>query len=154
MIISESTEIQQAAELVFEYYLDFTRHHEFIALMESADFLTEPPLQVGSQVVEVCEMITGGMLKMRSEVTHFTPNERITCISIDGGNQIEQDFQVEKLDDASCLVKFTTRVIPPKSLFGMATRMAGSLMKSKVEEHLRNDLATFKQIVEAEDFEV
>jgi uncharacterized membrane protein len=85
---------------------------------------------------------------MKSEVIRFEPNKRVTCVSIDGGNQIEQDLQIQAQSDTESLVTFITTVTPPKSLFGFASRMASGLLESKVKEQMAKDSLKFKEILE------
>ena len=148
MIVSESIQIERSATDIFEYFADFTKHHEFIGLLESCSIVTKGDFGLGSQFIEIGEMLMGGTLRMKSEVTRYEHNSRLTCISIDGGNQIEQDFQITELSAESCKVTFTTTVTPPKSLFGMASRMASGLLKPQVEEQMRQDARTFKEVLE------
>lgn len=148
MVISQKILIQQTPKVIFDYYADFTRHHEFIDLLQSCRILTEEPFGLGSQFVESGDSILGGTLDMKSKVTKFEPNQRLTCVSVDGGNKIEQDLRIEAQSESESLVTFTTTVTPPKSLFGMASRMASGLLKPKVEDQMAKDSKKFKEILE------
>ncbi len=148
MVISQEILIQQSPEVIFNYYADFTRHHEFIDLLQSCKILTEEPFGLGSRFVETGDSILGGFLEMKSEVTKFEPNERLTCVSIDGGNKIEQDLRIQVQSENESLVTFITTVTPPKSLFGFASRMASGLLESKVKDQMSKDSRKFKNILE------
>ncbi|MFT5616959.1 MAG: putative membrane protein [Arenicella sp.] len=148
MVISQEILVQQSPEVIFNYYVDFTKHHEFIGLLQSCRVITEEPFELGSQFIESGDSILGGLLEMKSEVIRFEPNERVTCVSIDGGNKIEQDLQIQAQSENESLVIFTTTVTPPKTLFGMVSGMASGLVKSKVEEQMVKDSEKFKQVLE------
>ena len=150
MVLSESIVVERPASEIFSYYSDFTRHPEFIHLLDETQMLTHGDLDVGSEFLQLGEAIIGGDLKMHSKVTVFQLNERITSITIDGGNQIEQDMQIEALDDARSKVTYTTRVIPKKSLFGSVVSVVGGMLKSRVQEQMKKDMRKFKQILESE----
>ncbi|MGB0525760.1 MAG: SRPBCC family protein [Flammeovirgaceae bacterium] len=149
MELSESIIINRSASAVFEYYTDFSRHPEFIHLLEETQILTDGELGVGSEFLQIGEAIIGGDLKMHSKVTAFSIDERVTSITIDGGNQIEQDLQIEPLDEQTAKVTYTTRVFPPKSIFGRVTSMVGGLLKSQVSERMKKDMLQFKANLEA-----
>lgn len=148
MILSESIIVNRAAEDIFAYYVDLTRHPEFIDLLDETEILTEGELTIGSEFMQYGEAVIGGDLKMHSKVTRLKENQQLTTITIDGGNEIKQDFVIERLSDEQSKVTYITKVTPPKSLFGSITSMVGGLVKSKVAKQLQQDLQRFKAIME------
>ncbi len=151
MVLSQSIIIKRKAEDVFRYYADFSRHKEFIDLLEATEVeASEKPFRLGSEFTEKGDMIIGGKLVMRSKITHYEENKKVTCRSIDGGNTIEQDFEVSPMDENSCKITYTTRVIPPEglSVLKMATGALSPFLKSKVKRQMEKDIAKFKSILE------
>lgn len=149
MKLAETITINRSAQEVFRYYADFTRHHEFVALLERAEIKTSGDFGLHSEFVEHGEMIIGGTMAMLSKITRFDPPRRITCVSIDGGNEIEQDFEVEPIGDRRCKVVYKTKVTPPKrGLLGFASSALSPLLKSKVRSQMEKDLGRFKAILE------
>ena len=149
MVLSESVIINRSAEDIFNYYADFTKHPEFIDLLEETELLSTGEFGLGSEFIQVGEAIIGGELRMHSKVTAFKPYQRITTITIDGGNQIEQDLFIDSINENSSKVTFTTTVTPPKSIFGRITSMASGLLKSQVSDRLKKDMKQFKAVLEA-----
>jgi uncharacterized membrane protein len=149
MILSQSIIIERTAQDVFQYYADFRRHKEFIALLDATALAsTQEAFGMGSEFVEKGDMLMGGKIEMRSKITRFEPPKRVTCISIDGGNQIEQDFEVVPMNPNSCTATYTVRVTPPSGLFSMASTMLSPFLKHKVKRQLEADMQKFKSLLE------
>lgn len=148
MVLTESILINRSVADIFAYYADFTKHPEFIDLLDETKLLTNGKLDVGTEFLQIGEAIIGGELKMHSKVIAYKENERITSVTIDGGNKIEQDMLIEFVNDGVSKVTYTTRVTPPKSLFGAVTSMVGGLMKSKVGDQMKKDMQRFKSLLE------
>lgn len=152
MILSQSIITNRSAADALQYYADFSRHKEFIGLLENTKIEDTSNFGLGSEFVEEGDMIIGGKLSMRSKITKFDLEKdlQITCISIDGGNEIEQDFKVQPMDNDSCKITYTTRVTQPAglSVLKMASGALSPFLKAKVKRQMEKDMRKFKDILE------
>jgi len=100
-------EINRPCALVWEYMENAEHNPEWLKNMESARWITDPPIRVGSRYEQVARFL-GKEVRTNFEVTGLEPGRRITISSLPGSSfPLRITREVEPAGDARCRVRET-----------------------------------------------
>lgn len=112
--------------------------------IESVDWETAPPLQVGSRMAFVARFL-GRRLAYTYEIVELVPLERLVMRTAQGPFPMETTYTWEPVGERSTRMTLRNRGNP--SGF---SKMGAPLMASAMRRANRNDLAALKQLLEGE----
>lgn len=137
-------EISRPAEVVAAYACDPDKAPEWYANIDSVEWVTEPPLQLGSRLAFVARFL-GRRLAYTYEVVELRPGERFVMRTAEGPFPMETTYTFESLGPDRCRMTLRNRGEP--SGFGkvMAPLMVGAMRRANDK-----DLASIKGILEGE----
>ncbi len=136
--------IQRPTAVVAAYAADPSNAPDWYDNIDSVDWKTSPPLQVGSQVEFVARFF-GRTLRYTYEFAEFVPGERVVMRTQQGPFPMETSYTWEPAPDQATRMTLRNRGEPA----GFSTVMA-PLMKPAMRRANRKDLAKLKVILESQ----
>lgn len=144
MIITNiDTTIGRSAEDVFGYVSDFSKNPTWQNGMKSCEWLTEPPVGVGSRYVQRAGFL-GRSINSTFEVIEYVPGMRIKAHTIESTFPIIFTRWVTALGDSECRVQARIEG-DSKGFF----RMLEPLMAPLVRRSIKRDYDKLKTLLEA-----
>jgi uncharacterized membrane protein len=141
-VVTEVT-IGRAASVVASYAADPANAPAWYVNIESAEWLTEPPLRVGSRVAFAARFL-GRHLAYTYEITELIPAERLVMRTAQGPFPMETTYAWEAIDENSSRMTLRNRG-EPASYFALAA----PLMAAAMRRANRKDLDKLRLILEA-----
>jgi hypothetical protein len=142
-VVSEIV-IQRPIGVVAAYAADPSNAPGWYDNIDSVDWKTSPPLQVGSQVEFVARFL-GRTLRYTYEFSDFVPGERVVMRTQHGPFPMETTYVWAAESDEATKMTLRNRGEPA----GFSTLMA-PLMQPAMRRANRKDLATLKTILESQ----
>jgi uncharacterized membrane protein len=139
------TLIERPRELVATYAADPTNAPSWYVNIKSVEWITVPPLVLGSRVAFVAHFL-GRRLAYTYEITEWTPGERLVMKTREGPFPMETTYRWTTVDAARTLMTLRNRGTP--SGF---SKVAAPLMAAAMRSANRKDLARLKTLLEAAD---
>jgi uncharacterized membrane protein len=136
-------EIDRPLELVSGYAADPSNAPEWYANIESVEWVTDPPAQVGSRLRFVARFL-GRRLEYTYEVVELVPRERLVMRTAQGPFPMETTYSWEPTGPQSTRMALRNRGQPTGF-----SRLAGLVMAPAVRRANRKDLAALKAVLEA-----
>jgi uncharacterized protein YndB with AHSA1/START domain len=127
---------------VAAYATDPTHAPEWYANIQSIDWQTEPPVQVGSRTDFVARFL-GRRLAYTYEVVELVPGERLVMSTVQGPFPMETTYTWEELDAGHTRMTLRNRGEPTG--FG---KVAAPIMAAAMRRANNKDLAAIKRILE------
>jgi len=140
-VISEVV-IQRPVEAVAGYAADPDRAPEWYTNIESVDWKTAPPIQVGSRVAFVARFL-GRRLAYTYEVVECVPGERLVMRTAEGPFPMETTYTWERSGDNATRMTLRNRGEP--SGF---SKLVAPFMATFTRRANRKDLKMLKDILE------
>jgi Polyketide cyclase / dehydrase and lipid transport len=129
---------------VFDYVLDLPSHVDWQGNVLFLDPLTQPPIGLGSQFLEVSQVL-GRRFETVAEVVEFEPPFRIRYRAVDGPVQWETVYRLSDEDGSTRIeIEFTGEV---GDFFGVSE----AVVQSVTEREFESALANMKHILEGRD---
>ena len=135
-------DIDRPVEEVAAYASDPTNAPRWYVNIESAEWRTGPPVQVGS-VVAFSARFLGRRLAYDYEVVEHLPGERLVMRTADGPFPMETTYTWAHTSSGGTRMTLRNRGEP-----GGFSRVAAPLMAPAMRRANRNDLTTLKAILE------
>jgi hypothetical protein len=135
--------IQRPIADVAAYAADPSNAPEWYENIDSVDWKTSPPLQLGSQVEFVARFL-GRTLRYTYEFSEFIPGHRVVMRTRQGPFPMETSYEWEPASDGATRMTLRNRGEPAG--FSMLT---ATLMKPAMRRANRQDLAKLKMILES-----
>ena len=135
------TTIELPSELVSGYASDPTHAPEWYANIRSVDWLTEPPVRVGSRMDFVAQFL-GRRLAYTYEVAELEPGRRMVMRTADGPFPMETTYTWEPAPEGT---RMTLRNRGNPSGF---SRVAAPVMELAMRRATTKDLARLKKRLE------
>jgi hypothetical protein len=139
------TLIERPRELVAAYAADPTNAPSWYVNIKSVEWITVPPLALGSRVAFVAHFL-GRRLAYTYEITEWTPGERLVMTTSEGPFPMETTYTWTSVDAARTLMTLRNRGTPSGFSKGAAPFMAAAMRSAN-----RKDLARLKTLLEAAD---
>ena len=136
--------IQRPTAVVAAYAADPSNAPNWYNNIDTVDWKTSPPLQLGSQVEFVARFL-GRTLRYTYEFSDFVPGERVVMRTLQGPFPMETTYVWEPASDEATRMTLRNRGEPA----GFSTLMA-PLMKPAMRRANRKDLAKLKMILESQ----
>lgn len=136
------TSISQPAAEVFAYISDFSNNPMWQSGMKSCEWLTEPPLRVGSQYLQKAAFM-GRDINSTFEVIEYEAGSRVKAHTIESTFPITFTRWVTPLDDNSCRVQ--ARIEGDSSGF---FRIFEPLLAPLVRRSITKDYEKLKSLLE------
>ena len=136
-------EIARPREEVSRYASDPANAPEWYENIASVEWLTEPPLAVGSRIAFVASFLRR-RLAYTYEVRDLTPGERLTMSTADGPFEMETTYAWTDASGGGTRMTLRNRGEP--SGF---SRVATPLLAGAMRRANRKDLARLKKVLEA-----
>jgi uncharacterized protein YndB with AHSA1/START domain len=96
--------IPRPADEVFEYFADASNNPAWQKGMQSCEWITEPPIGVGSQYRQLARLAGRDIISVFG-VTEYDPGHLIRIETIESTFPIQVTRIVEPIDDHSCVVR-------------------------------------------------
>ena len=136
--------IERPTAVVAAYAADPSNAPDWYDNIDSVDWKTSPPLQVGSQVEFVARFL-GRTLRYTYEFAELVPGERVVMRTQQGPFPMETTYTWEPAPDEATRMTLRNRGEPA----GFSKVMA-PLMKPAMRRANRKDLAKLKMILESQ----
>lgn len=133
--------INRPREVVAAYAGDPTNAPEWYSNIDSVEWRTPPPINVGSRMDFVAQFL-GRRLAYTYEVVALSPEE-LTMRTAQGPFPMETTYEWEALDDATTRMRLRNRGEPTGF-----SRVVSPFMARAVRRANRKDLARLKQVLE------
>jgi uncharacterized membrane protein len=140
-VLTETT-IDRPLEAVSAYAADPSNAPEWYANIESVEWKTTPPLQVGSHVSFVAKFL-GRTLAYTYEFVEFEPGSRVVMSTAQGPFPMETTYTWEAAGDSATRMTLRNRGNPAGFSKLVAPFMAGAMRRAN-----RKDLAKIREILE------
>lgn len=134
--------IDRPCDEVSGYASDPTNAPAWYTNVETVEWLTEPPVEVGSRMEFVAHVL-GRKLSYTYEVVELVPGERLVMRTSEGAFPMETTYTWQALDGDR--TRMTMRNSGEPSSFG---RMATPLMTAAMQRASGKDLAALKKVLE------
>lgn len=141
--VLETTVIERPVEVVAEFAGDPGRAPEWYRRIASAEWLTEPPIRLGSQVRFHADFL-GRNLDYVYEVVELTPNEQVAMRTSEGPFPMRTTYTWRALSDRACHMALRNEGEPS----GFAV-LATPFIRRAMRRAMRDDLADLKRILES-----
>jgi uncharacterized membrane protein len=144
MTVDVETEIviDRSVDIVADYATDPTNAPEWYANIDSVDWQTEPPAQVGSRMTFVARFL-GRKLEYTYEIVELVPHERLVMRTAQGPFPMETTYTWTPVGKGSTRMTLGNRGEPAGFSRAMAPLMAPAIRRAT-----RKDLAAIKAILE------
>ncbi|MEV4262840.1 SRPBCC family protein [Kribbella sp. NPDC049584] len=134
--------IERPVDVVATYVGDPSNAPEWYANIESVDWQTEPPVEVGSRMDFVAHFL-GRRLAYTYEVAELVPGRRLVMRTAQGPFPMETSYEWSETDGGATRMTLRNRG-EPKGFAGVAAPlMAASMRRANTK-----DLARLKQLLE------
>ncbi len=140
--VRTETVIRAPVEEVAGYAADPTHAPEWYANISSVEWLTDPPVAVGSRMSFVARFL-GRRLAYTYEVAELEPGRRLVMRTADGPFPMETTYTWEPTDDGATRMTLRNRGRP--SGFAAVT---GPVMAAAMKRANDADLARLKELLE------
>lgn len=137
------TTIRRPIEQVARYAMDPTNAPVWYTRIRSVDWLTEPPVCVGSRVAFVARFL-GRRLAYTYEIVEQSEAERLVMRTADGPFPMETTYAFETIADGTTRVKLRNRGNPTGF-----SRLTTRLIVPAMRRANRKDLERLRAIIEA-----
>jgi len=141
-VLTEAT-IRQPVEVVAAYAADPTNAPEWYANIESIEWETPPPAQVGSRVAFVARFL-GRRLEYTYELVELVHGERLVMRTAQGPFPMETTYTWEPFNEGATRMTLRNRGEP--SGF---SKLAAPFMASAMRRANRKDLANLARVLDA-----
>lgn len=135
--------INRPVATVAAYAADPSNAPEWYANIESVNWVTEPPVEVGSRVAFVARFL-GRRLEYTYELVGFEPNERLVMRTEEGPFPMETTYTWTSAGDGATRMTLRNRGEPA----GFARITAGAMQRA-MRRATTKDLQNLKHILEA-----
>ena len=139
--VTVDTIIERAPADVAAYASDPTNAPEWYVKIESAEWQTEPPVEVGSQIAFVAQFL-GKEMRYTYEVVEHTPAMQVMRTS-EGPFPMETTYRFDETADGHTKVTLRNRGTPTGF-----SRMGAPLMAKAMRKSMTADLQALKQRLE------
>ncbi len=136
------TVVARPADAVFSHLADFSKNPTWQQGMRSCEWVTPPPLRVGSRYEQVAEFL-GREIRSTFEVTEYEPGRRVAAHTIAGSLPISFSRSVTAQGPETTLVRAEI-VGDARGVF----RLFEFLLAPMVRRSIRADYARLKQLLE------
>ena len=140
-VVTEIT-IDRPVEVVAAYAADPTNAPEWYVNIESVEWQTPPPAQVGSRIAFVARFL-GKRLAYTYEVVTMVPNERLVMTTAQGAFPMETTYAWSAVGAGATRMTLRNRGEPSGFSKLVAPFMATAMRRAN-----RKDLAALRRIVE------
>jgi hypothetical protein len=146
MAVDVMTEIviERALDFVSAFAADPTHAPRWYVNIKSVEWLTQPPVRLGSKVAFVAHFL-GRRLAYTYEIVEFTPGQRLVMSTAEGPFPMETTYEWESVAPSSTRMRLRNRGQPS----GFAT-VAAPLMEVAMRRANRKDLVRLKSVLERE----
>lgn len=134
--------IDRPREVVAAYAADPSSAPEWYDNIESVNWLTEPPYDVGSRLDFVAHFL-GRRLAYTYEIVELVPNEKLVMRTADGPFPMETTYTWEAVGQDRTRMTLRNRGAPAGF-----SRLAGPFMAASMRRANRKDLRHLKAILE------
>ena len=141
--VTSETTIDRAVEAVAAYAADPSNAPAWYVNIESVEWETSPPAQVGSRVAFVA-LFLGRRLAYTYEFVEFAPPERLVMRTAQGPFPMETTYTWSTTNDGKTCMTLRNRGEPTGFSRVVAPFMAGAMRRAN-----RKDLAKLRSILEA-----
>jgi uncharacterized membrane protein len=128
---------------VAAYVADPSHAPDWYVNIASVDWLTDPPVRIGSRVAFVAQFL-GRTLRYTYEIVEFVPGERLVMRTAEGPFPMETTYTWH--DDGGDRTRMTLRNRGQPAGF---SRLAGPFVAMAMRRATRNDLAALKARLES-----
>jgi hypothetical protein len=136
--------IQRPTAAVAAYASDPSNAPDWYDNIDSVDWKTTPPLQIGTQVEFVARFL-GRTLRYTYEFAEFVPGERVVMRTQQGPFPMETTYTWAPASEEATRMKLRNRGEPAGF-----TKVLAPLMKPAMRRANRKDLARLKRILESQ----
>jgi uncharacterized membrane protein len=140
--VSTHIVIDRPLELVADFAVDPSNAPRWYANIDSVDWLTSPPVAVGSQMSFVARFL-GRTLRYTYEVTELEPRRRLLMRTSEGPFRMETTYTWEPITDQATRMWLRNRGQPS----GFAG-VGAPLMAMAMRRANRQDLVNLKRLLE------
>jgi uncharacterized protein YndB with AHSA1/START domain len=141
--VTTETTIDRAVDDVAAYAADPSNAPEWYVNIESVEWETSPPAQLGSRVAFVARFL-GRRLSYTYELVEFVPGERLVMRTAQGPFPMETTYTWTATRSGGTHMTLRNRGEPTGFSNVMAPFMAGAMRRAN-----RKDLARLKSVLEA-----
>ena len=141
--VSSQIVIARPVDVVAAYAADPTNAPEWYANIDSVEWKTVPPTQVGSRLEFVARFL-GRTLRYTYELVEFVPGERVVMRTEQGPFPMETSYTWEPVSDSSTRMTLRNRGEPAGF-----TRVMTPIVQPAMRRANRKDLARLKTILES-----
>jgi uncharacterized membrane protein len=134
--------IDRPCDEVSGYAADPTNAPRWYTHVEAVEWLTTPPVEVGSRLSFVAHVL-GSTLAYTYEITELVPGEKLVMRTSEGAFPMETTYTWQPLDGDR--TRMTMRNAGEPNEFG---RMATPLMTAAMQRASGKDLANLKKVLE------
>jgi uncharacterized protein YndB with AHSA1/START domain len=142
--VSSSVTIDRPVEVVAHYATDPSHAPEWYVNIESVDWKTTPPVEIGSRVAFVARFM-GRMVAYTYEIVELVPGERLVMRTAEGPFPMETTYTWE--DTARGSTRMTLRNRGEPAGF---SKFAAPIMARAMRHANRKDLRRLKEILESQ----
>src|SRR3954471_9562612 len=141
-VVTEIVIARPRAE-VAAYAADVDNAVEWYENIESVEWETSPPLEVGSRIAFAAQFV-GRRLAYTYEIRELAPGDRLVMSTTEGPFEMETTYTWSDAGDGATRMTLRNRGEP-----GGLTKLAAPLMARAMRRANRKDLARLKEILEA-----
>ena len=136
--------VDRSVSEVFDYVVDLPGHVDWQGNVLFLDPLTQPPIRLGSQFLEVSQVL-GRRFETIAEIVEFEPPFRISYRAVNGPVQWETAYRLGDEDGTTRIeIELTGEV---GDFFGVSE----AVVQSVTEREFESALANMKHILEGRD---
>lgn len=114
--------------------------------IKSVEWLTSPPIGVGSQLAFVAQFL-GRRIAYTYEIVELVPNRRLVMRTAQGPFPMETSYTWDAVDDGTTRMTLRNRGAPTGF-----SKLVAPFMASAVRRANQKDLAMLKQLLERQDW--
>jgi carbon monoxide dehydrogenase subunit G len=140
--VSSTVSVKVPPAMAWSVVADFSRNPEWQNGMRKAEWVTEPPLAVGSRYIQHAGFL-GREIRSLFEVVELEPGRRVTIDTIEGTFPITVTRTVVA-DGAGCLISADVR-----GDAGGLFRLVTPLLRALVRRSVAGDYRRLKQLLES-----
>lgn len=143
--VTTETVIDQPADVVAGFAGDPSNAPRWYVNIDTVEWLTAPPLRVGSRMAFVARFL-GRRLAYTYEVVEMRPGERLVMRTAEGPFPMETTYTWQVEGEGSTRMTLRNRGVPS----GFAT-VAAPVMAAAMRRANRSDLARLKDLLESRE---
>ena len=145
--VSTETVIDRPVAEVAAYAADPSNAPEWYANIESADWQTEPPLQLGSRVTFVAHFL-GRRLEYTYEIAELMPGERLVMRTSQGPFPMETTYTWTPAGSTAEGPGSTRMTLRNRGEAAGFSKLMAPFMAPAMRRAIRKDLARLKELLE------